>query len=153
MALTLLVKAFPKTLLPMVPSTRPSRRPLRFLPSYDDDVNVCGAVGLTRKCVGVARSASPDVRVGRGEDDVVRIGPVVVQSFPDASRTFGDVGLCAATLMHVEVLVGAVAEELRTVGPEVGEPADVLLRCQPGYLVEMDRGHVSLLFCVEHYLS
>jgi hypothetical protein len=52
--------------------------------------------------------------------------------------------------MHLEVLVGAVAEELRTIGSEIGESGDVLLRCEPGYLVEVDR--VSP-FCVEHYLS
>jgi hypothetical protein len=28
--------------------------------------------------------------------------------------------------MHLEVLVGAVTEELRTVGPEVDEPGNVL---------------------------
>jgi hypothetical protein len=30
--------------------------------------------------------------------------------------------------MHLEVLVGAVAEELRTAGSEVGKSGDVLLR-------------------------
>ena len=74
---------------------------------------------------------------------MVRIRPVIVQAFPYASRAFGDVGLCAAPLMHLEVLVGAVAEELRTVRSEIGEPGDVLLRCQLGYLVEVDCGHVS----------
>ena len=36
--------------------------------------------------------------------------------------------------MHLKVLVGAVAEELRTIGSEIGESGDVLLRCEPGYL-------------------
>jgi hypothetical protein len=78
---------------------------------------------------------------------VVRIGPVIVQALPYASRTFGDVGLCAVPLMHLEILVDAVAEELRTVGSEISESGDVLLGCEPSYLVEVDRGHVSLLLC------
>ncbi len=50
-----------------------------------------------------------------------------MQSFPDATRSFRDVGLRAATVMDLEVLVSAVAKELRAARPEVGEPGDVLL--------------------------
>jgi hypothetical protein len=63
---------------------------------------------MAREGVGVAGCASPDVGVGRGEYDVVGVGPVVVQAFPDAARTFGDVSLRAAQLMHFEVSVGAI---------------------------------------------
>jgi hypothetical protein len=56
---------------------------------------------------------------------MVRIRPVKVQAFRYASRAFGDVGLYAAPRMHLEVFVGAVAEVLRTVRSEVGEPGDV----------------------------
>ena len=49
-----------------------------------------------------------------------------VQAFPDAARAFRDVGLRAAPVMHLEVLVGAVAKELRAARPEVGKPGDVL---------------------------
>jgi hypothetical protein len=44
-------------------------------------------IGPTRKGIGVARGSSPHIGVGRREDDVAGIGPVVVQAFPDASRT------------------------------------------------------------------
>jgi hypothetical protein len=53
-----------------------------------------------------------------------------MQAFPDAARAFRDVGLRAAPVVHLEVLVGAVAKELRTAGPEVGKPGDVLLGCR-----------------------
>lgn len=76
----------------------------------DGDVNLCGAFGPPSEGVSVAGSASPRVRVGRGEDDVVRIGPVVAQAFPDAAGVFGDVGRRAAALMHLEVPVCAVAK-------------------------------------------
>jgi hypothetical protein len=109
--------------------------------AYDDHVDVGGAVGTAREGVGVAGRASPRVGVGRREDDVVGIGPVVVQAFPDAARAFRDVGLRGAAAMHLEVLVGAVAKELRAARPEVGEPGDVLLGRQGGCLVEVDRGH------------
>jgi hypothetical protein len=39
--------------------------------------------------------------------------------------------------MHLEVLVGAVAEELRAARPEVGQPGDELLGRRGGRLVEM----------------
>src|ERR1700744_5673363 len=73
----------------------------------DHQVNVSRSVGLTSEVVGVAGRASPEVRVGRREDDMVRIGPVVMQALPDANRTFRDVGLRAAQFMHLKVFVGA----------------------------------------------
>jgi hypothetical protein len=51
--------------------------------------------------------------------------------------------------MHLEVLVGAVAKELRAARPEVGEPGDVLLGCQGGCLVEVD---FSLRHCRSPFL-
>lgn len=47
--------------------------------------------------------------------------------------------------MHFEVLVGAVAKDLRAARPEVGEPGDVLLGGRGGCLVEVDRGHACSL--------
>src|SRR5258707_7559769 len=47
--------------------------------------------------------------------------------------------------MHLEVLIGAVAKELRAARPEVGEPGDVLLGRRGGCLVEVDRGHACSL--------
>jgi len=113
--------------------------------AYDIHINVGGAVEMTREGVGVAGGASPNIGVRRRKDDVSRIGPVVVQSLPDAARSFGDVGLRAALLMHLEVLVGAVAKKLRAVRPKVGEPGDVLLGCEGSCLVKMNRGHLLLL--------
>ena len=43
--------------------------------------------------------------------------------------------------MHLEVLVGAVAKQLRAARPEVGEPGDELLGRRGGRLVEMDGRH------------
>src|SRR6516162_4964143 len=54
--------------------------------------------------------------MGRG----VGIGPVVVQAFPDAVRIFSDVGLGGAKDMHLQVLVGTIAKELRAARPEIG---------------------------------
>ena len=42
--------------------------------------------------------------------------------------------------MHLEVLVGAVAEELRATRPEIGEAGDELLGRRGGRLVQIDRG-------------
>jgi hypothetical protein len=81
---------------------------------------------------------------------VVGIGPVVVQAFPDAARAFRDVGLRGATVMHLEVLVGAVAKKLRAARPEVGEPGDVLLGRRGSCLVQVDRGPAFSLLAVSH---
>src|ERR1051325_3713895 len=43
--------------------------------------------------------------------------------------------------MHLELVVGAVAEQLRAARPEVREPSDVLLGRRARRLVEADRGH------------
>ena len=74
------------------------------------------------------------------------VGPVVVQAFPDASRAFRDIGLGAAEMVHLQVLIGAVAEELRAARPEVGEPSDVLLGRQRACPMEMDLFFASLSF-------
>src|SRR5215831_2281164 len=141
MALTEFSNAFSKTRLPMVPSTTPSSRPLRFLPSRTTTTSMFGqTIGTACEGVGVAGRASPRVGVGRREDDVVGIGPVVVQAFPDAARAFRDVGLRGATVMHLEVLVGAVAKKLRAARPKAGEPGDVLLGRRGSCLVQVDRG-------------
>src|SRR5262245_4626713 len=69
-----------------------------------------------------------------------------MQAFPDAARALGDVGLCGAALMHLEVLVGAVAEQLRAAGPEIGEPGDVLFGCRRCRPMKMQRSHVCSYF-------
>src|ERR1700722_6956009 len=71
-----------------------------------------------------------------------------MQAFPDAARAFRDVGLRAAPVVHLEVLVGAVAKELRATGPEVGKPCDVLLGRRGGWLVEVNRGHLRAPYLV-----
>src|SRR6202163_69910 len=96
---------------------QPSLEGLAF--AYDDHVDVGQTIGTACEGVGVAGRASPQVGVGRREDDVVGIGPVVVQAFPDAARALGDVGLRGAAVMHLEVIVGAVAKKLRAARPEV----------------------------------
>src|SRR4029079_8210658 len=116
----------------------------------DNHVDVGQTIGTTCEGVGVAGRASPQVGVGSGEDDGVGIGPVVVQAFPDAARAFRDVGLRGATVMDLEVIVGAVAKKLRAAGPEVGEPGDVLLRRRGSCLVQVDRGHAFSLLAVSH---
>ena len=68
---------------------------------------------------------------------MVGIGPVVVQALPDAARAFGYVRLRAAPVIHLKVLVGAIAKELRAARPEVGEARDVLFGCQGSCLMEM----------------
>ena len=60
-------------------------------------------------------------------------------------RTLRDVGLTGALVVHLEILVGAVAEELRAARPEVGEPVDELLGRRGRRLLEVDRGHGVLL--------
>src|SRR5712672_2469137 len=50
-----------------------------------------------------------------------------------------------ATVLHLEVLIGAVAEKLRAARPKVGEPGDVLLGRRGGCLVQADRGHACPL--------
>jgi len=65
-----------------------------------------------------------------------------VQAFPDAARAFGYVSLQPAVMVHLEVLVGVVAKELRAAWSEVSEPGNELLGCQRGCLVEMDFGRL-----------
>src|SRR5690242_5842525 len=83
-----------------------------FAISYGNQVNISQTVGTAREGVGVSRCASPRIGVGRTEDDVIGIGPVVVQAFPDAARAFRDIGVRRTAAMDLHVLVGAVAKEL-----------------------------------------
>ena len=111
---------------------------------YGDKVNVGQAVRAPREGLGVAGCASPRVGIGRCEDYMDRIGPIVVQAFPDATRALRDVGLRGSSAMDFEVLVGTVAKKFRATGPEVGKPSDVLLRRGSSCLVHMDCGHALL---------
>ena len=104
------------------------------------------AVGIPREGVRVTRSTAPYVRVGRRQDDVVGIGPVIVQALPDAARTFRDVGLRSAEVMYLEIPIAAVAKERRATRPEVGKPRDLLSRPQGRCLVEVNS-------CVRHCRS
>jgi hypothetical protein len=74
-------------------------------------------------------------------------GPVVEQAFPDAARAFRDIGLRAAQVMHLHVFVGAVAEELRAPGAEVGQPAmycsEVKVVVRRRWIVDM-RAHYNV---------
>src|SRR5262245_49196466 len=51
--------------------------------------------------------------------------------------------MVGALAVDLEVVVGAVAEELGTAGTEVGEPSNELLSRRRGRLVEPNRGHAS----------
>jgi len=64
-----------------------------------------------------------------------------VQAFPDAARALSDVGIRGATVMHLEVPVGAVAKELRAARAEVGQPGEELLGGLRWSLAKVDRGH------------
>src|ERR1700736_1917874 len=126
------------------PSCRPSRvqdpeailssscRPVRH------NINVSATVWAAGESISVPRGAAPYIGVGGCKYDTVGIRPVIVQAFPHASRSFSDVGLRLPFLVHLEVLVGTVAKELRTAGPEVGERCDVLLRCNTCRPMEMN---------------
>jgi hypothetical protein len=46
-----------------------------------------------------------------------------VQAFPDTAGALGDVGLSGTLVVHLEVLVGAVTEELLAAGPKSVRPA------------------------------
>ena len=66
------------------PEHKAEHPPLKVLAiAYDDHVDVGRAVGLTSKRVSVARSASPQVGVGRREDNAVGVGPVVMEALPN----------------------------------------------------------------------
>jgi len=73
-ALTELTNDFSKTLLSTVPSTKPSNRPLVLAVAYDNHIDVSRTVRPAREIVGVAGRASPNVGVGRLQDDVVGTG-------------------------------------------------------------------------------
>jgi hypothetical protein len=120
-------------------------RPLRFLPSGHDLVDVGAAVGLGGEDVEVAGSAAPHVGVGVGDHDAGRVGPVVVQPFPHPAGAFGDVGVGGAAVVHLQVLVLAVGEDG---GPGPGRSRSTgqeLLRGGGGGLVQVKGGHCRLL--------
>jgi hypothetical protein len=79
------------------------------------------------------------VGVDGREHDAVRVGPVVVEALPDALGPFLDVGLGLASRKDLEVVVGAVAEDLRSARAEVGQPSDELLGRCGGRLLELQR--------------
>ena len=109
--------------------------------AYHDGIHIGHSVGPPREGVDVARATAPDIRVGGLHDDAVGIGPVVVEALPDAARALGDVGVRGATVMHLEVVVRAVAKELRAARPEVDQRGEELLGRRGRCLVQMNRGH------------
>jgi hypothetical protein len=46
-------------------------------------------------------------------------------------------------MMHLEILIGAVAKKPRTTGPKIRETGDVLLGRQGGRPMKMNRGHLK----------
>jgi hypothetical protein len=50
-----------------------------------------------------------------------------MQAFPHTTGAFGHVGLRAAEAMHFEVVICAIAKELRATRSKVRKPGDVLL--------------------------
>jgi hypothetical protein len=66
-----------------------------------------------------------------------------MQAFPDAPRAFRNVGLRKAEMMHLEILIGAVAKKPRTTGPKIRETGDVLLGRQRARPMKMNRGHLK----------
>src|SRR3954447_9448905 len=91
------------------------------------------------------RRPAPQVGVGGLHDDAVRVGPVVAQALPHAAGALGDVSPVATPVVHLEVLVGAVAEQLRAAGPEVGESGNELLGRRGRRLVKVNGGHELVL--------
>ena len=55
--------------------------------------------------------------------------------------------------MHLEVAVGTVSKKLGAVWPKVGKPGDVLFRRRGGCLMQVERGHPSLLLLPSKILS
>lgn len=89
----------------------------------------------------MARGAAPQVGVRRRHHDPVGIGPVVVEALPDAVRALRDVRVVRALAVHLQIPVGAVAEQFPATGPEIGQTGQELLRCRGRLLVQMDRRH------------
>src|SRR5687767_9874088 len=86
-----------------------------------------------------------DIGVDGLHDDPVGVGPVVAQALPGAPPTLGDLRVTWALVVDLELIVGAVFEDLRPARAEVGERCDELRGRRFGRLVEVDRGHGVLL--------
>src|SRR5882672_12311355 len=93
---------------------------------HDNDVHVGLPVGLPREGVRVPGGTAPRVGVDGFHDHAVGVRPVVSQTFPDTAGALGDIGVSGALVVDFEVVVGAVAKELRAAWPEVGESGDEL---------------------------
>src|SRR5262249_41441564 len=68
-----------------------------------------------------------------------------MEAFPDPAGALGHVSVRRPAVMHLQVLVRAVAKELRAPRPEVGERGEELLGCGGCGLVHMDRRHAFSL--------
>src|SRR5262245_9691710 len=74
-------------------------------------------------------------------DHAAPIGPVVAEALPDSTRAFRDVSVRRTSVMHLQILVRAVAKELRAARSEVDERREQLLWRRSRRLVQVDRGH------------
>jgi hypothetical protein len=64
-----------------------------------------------------------------------------MQALPDPARAFRDIGMRAASMMHFEISVGAVAKELGATRPEIGKAGDILLGRRCGRPLKVDGRH------------
>jgi hypothetical protein len=101
---------------------------LRFLPSRTMTTSISVLRGLSREGVGVARRSAPQIGVGCRKHDVVRIGPVVVESLPDATRTLRDISVVCAFAMNPSNTRRHYPKQFPASWPKVGEAGDELLR-------------------------
>src|SRR5262245_38282677 len=108
---------------------------------YDNGVHIGRSVGPPAKGVKVPRPTAPNVGVNRLHDHAALIGPVVSEALPDSTRPFGDVSVRSTPVMHLEVLVRAVAKELRAPWSEVDERSKQLVWRRLRRLVQVNRGH------------
>src|SRR5262245_24753622 len=128
------------------PEYEAQRVALQVLSFADHDgIDIGLSVGAPRECVDVAGVAAPRVGVCGLHHHAVAIGPVVVEPLPHATGTLRDVCVSGAAVMDLEVIVRAVAEDLRPAGTKVDERGEELLWRRGGGLMEMKRSHVYSL--------
>src|SRR5262245_56872272 len=83
--------------------------------------------------------------VNRLERDVMRIRPVVVQALPNSARPLSDIGPARPEVVHLEVGICAVLEQLGPAGSEIGQSRDELLGYRCSCLVKANGDHQAVL--------
>jgi hypothetical protein len=78
---------------------------------------------MARESIGVVGRASPHVGVGRREHDVVGIGPVVVQAFPNATRASVTSASVRPTLCTLRYSSALLPKSFERPGPKSVSPA------------------------------